>query len=64
MECSIEKPNDFRIGSPWLRPALLLAGSQSMMGGSLRAGREGPGSGAALNLELPLKTAGGIEKRA
>jgi signal transduction histidine kinase len=34
------------------------------MGGSLRAESEGPGRGATFTLELPLKTADSIEKRA
>jgi signal transduction histidine kinase len=36
----------------------------SQMGGSLRAESEGPGRGATFTLELPLKTAEGVEKRA
>jgi signal transduction histidine kinase len=36
----------------------------SQMGGSLRAESEGPGRGATFTLELPLKIADGVEKRA
>ena len=41
-------------------PCRLAAGQ--MMGGWLRAGSEGPGGGATLILELPLRTAGDIEE--